>query len=338
MRRLIAFLAVTVVCLTAAAAFDWWVDPFGFVWKPGAVADARRHGCLISQELIGLRYPEFKLDVFRHRPTRTFVVGSSRVLKIATRRGDGTFSNLGYPGAAPGTVLSLFRNIPAKPRQTVYLGVEGFWLNRNYHVPVTNPSDYAISKYLVSRNAFHQAVDLVREAHYIGTERWHETRVGRACTIGRIFPSINWRLDGSRVWSWELDPKKYAAFSETPYTGDLVTWRNGYYLDWTQLDPRRLAVLRQALALAQARGWRVVGFAPPEPKRFLRLLDTDPRLSRQWHAYLRLMPRLFARYGGVWAGFPAQCGDRHFPDGFHTDAACSELVHERLDEAARGLH
>ena len=338
MRRLIAFLVVTFACLAAAATFDWWVDPFGFVWKPSAVADARKHDCLISQELIGLRYPDFKLDVFRHRPTRTFVVGSSRVLKIAARRGDDSFSNLGYPGSAPGTILSLFRAIPAKPRQTVYVGVEGFWFNRNYHVPVTNPSDYAISKYLVSRNAFHQAVDLVREAHYIGTERWHETRVGRSCTMGRIFPSINWRLDGSRVWSWELDPKKYAVIGKTRFTRDLLAWRSGYYVGWSQLDPQRVGTLREALALARQRGWRVIGFAPPEPERDLRILNTDPRLARSWHAYMRLMPRLFARYGATWVGFPAECSARRFIDGFHTDAACSELVHERLDEVARGLH
>lgn len=338
MRRLIAFLVVTAACLGAAAALDWWVDPFGLVWKPGAVAEARRHNCLISQELIGLRYRDFKLDVFRNRPTRTFVVGSSRVLKVAARRGDASFSNLGYPGTAPGTILSLFRAIPAKPRQTVYMGVEGFWLNRNYHVPVTNPSGYAVTKYLLSRNAFQRAVSLVREAHYIGRERWREERIGAACTIGRIFPSINWRLDGSRVWSWELDPKTYAPFEESPYTGDLLAWRNGYYADWTQLDPQRIAVLRQALALAKRKGWRVVGFAPPEPKQVRRLLESDPRLERPWKAYLRLMPRLFARYGDTWVGSPAQCGDGHFPDGFHSDAACSARVHARLDEVARSRH
>jgi len=83
MRRLLVFLGVSVVLLAAAATFNWWVDPFAEVWKPGAVADARADGCLVSQELIGIRYYSFKLDVFAHRPTRTFVVGSSRVLEIA---------------------------------------------------------------------------------------------------------------------------------------------------------------------------------------------------------------------------------------------------------------
>jgi len=53
--------------LAVAATFNWWVDPFAEVWKPGAIADARDGGCLVSQELIGIRYYSFKLDVFAHK-------------------------------------------------------------------------------------------------------------------------------------------------------------------------------------------------------------------------------------------------------------------------------
>ena len=41
MRRLVVFLGVVLVLVIAVAAFDWWIDPFGDVWKPGAVAYAR---------------------------------------------------------------------------------------------------------------------------------------------------------------------------------------------------------------------------------------------------------------------------------------------------------
>ncbi len=93
MGRLVAFLGTAAVLLVALAAFNWWVDPFGEFWKPAAVQDARaaRPQCLVSHELIGGEYLPFKLDVFRSRPTRTFVTGSSRVLKIGAWPGERDF-------------------------------------------------------------------------------------------------------------------------------------------------------------------------------------------------------------------------------------------------------
>jgi hypothetical protein len=342
MRRLVVFIGVALALLAAIATFNWWVDPFAEVWKPGAVADARADGCLVSQELIGIRYYSFKRDVFAHRATRTFVVGSSRVLEIASHPGEQTFANLGYPGTAPETILKLFRALPAKPAQTVYIGVEAFWLNARYAVPDTDPSAYHIAEYLLSRSAFTTGFTFVRQAHFILYDRWHKATVGRRCVIGRIYPSINWRLDGSRVWSWELDPKRFPKLHPAPFTGNLETWRSGYFAGWRSLDEHRVHLLEQALALARERGWRVVGFAPPEPPHMLHVLDTDPRIAPRWHEFLELMPRLFARYGFVWAGLEdgrrVPCRASEFPDAFHTDRACSARVRERLDEAARRLH
>jgi hypothetical protein len=54
------------------------------------------------------------------------------------------------------------------------------------------------------------------------------------------------------------------------------------------------------------------------------------------------MPHLFARYGAEWAdvvdGRRLGCRPSDFPDAFHTDAACSARLRERLDEAARPHH
>src|SRR3954447_13384306 len=133
MPRLVPFLGTALVLLALLAAFNWWVDPFGEFWKPSAVADARaaRPQCLVSHEVIGGEYLPFKLDVFRARPTRTFVTGSSRVLKIGSRPGERTFANLGMPVISPEIVLQEVRALPARPL-TMYLGVEAFWLNRNF--------------------------------------------------------------------------------------------------------------------------------------------------------------------------------------------------------------
>jgi hypothetical protein len=340
MRRLILFLVVTGIVLGVFAGLTWWVDPLGEVWKPDAFAAARHDGCLLSEELVGSQYYRFKLAVFHSRPTRRFVVGSSRVLKIAAHPGERTFSNLGYPGSAPSTILKLFHVLPAKPRQTVYLGVEAFWFNRAFTIPDTNPSGYLLLEYLVSRNAFWSAYRQVRTLSYVRPpKRWRLAEVGRRCSIARGYPAINWNPDGSRVWSFELDPKVYPRFHATPFTGtNLDVWRNGYYDNWHALNRARLGQLARALALAHARRWAVVGFAPPEPPGVLRILRTDPRIAPYWTAFLHEMPALFAHYGDTWVGLGVRCPATEFPDAFHTDARCSARLRNRLDEAARRLH
>lgn len=340
MRRLVLFLAVVVGLLGAAMAFNWWVDPFGDIYKPGALTAAldEHPNCLVSQELVGARYFSFKLDVFHRRPTTRFVVGSSRVLKIQSKPGESSFANLGFPGTAPETILSLFRALPAKPVQTVYIGVDAFWFNSHYAVPVYRPSTYDIARYLTSRATFQFAVRYVRQGHFILTHRWRRDEVGNTCVIGRIYPSIAWKVDGSRVWSWELDPKTFPPFTAPSYSTDLATYRNGYYNDWTSFDTGRVRVLEQALRLARQRGWKVVGFAPPEPPGYFRLLRAEPQLTARWREFQQVVPALFAREGFAWAGLANGtadgCTTADFPDGFHSDAACSAHVRARLDAVA----
>jgi hypothetical protein len=334
MRRLALFLVLTIVLLASAAAFDWWVDPFGQVWKPDALAAARQQHCLVSEELIGSRYWSFKRSVFFHRPTRAFVVGSSRVLKIS---GGPRFSNLGYPGSAPETILGLFRSLPARPTQTVLLGVEGFWFNARYALPSTDLNAYKVLEYLLARGTFTHAVSLSRQSAQLPWHRWKRDRIGTQCVLDRFEPTITWRLDGSRVWGWELDPARFPKFHGGGFTGNLETWRNGYFADWTRLDEPRIHALEQALALARARHWTVIGFPPPEPPHLLHVLESDSRLAPQWNAYLRLMPQLFRRYGFKWAntfdGSTLGCRRSDFPDLFHTDARCSRLLLGKLASA-----
>ena len=45
---------------------------------------------------------------------------------------------------------------------------------------------------------------------------------------------------GARVWGWELDPS-LPHFYPTHFTGAISTLRNGYYTDFRELDPARLA-------------------------------------------------------------------------------------------------
>jgi len=47
------------------------------------------------------------------------------------------------------------------------------------------------------------------------------------------------------------------------------------------------------------------------------------------------MPQVFGRYHDPWIGLAVRCPASAFPDAFHTDAACSLRLRNRLDEAAR---
>jgi lysophospholipase L1-like esterase len=341
MARLVVFLGTAGVLLAVCAGLNWWVDPFGEFWKPAAVEDARasRPQCLVSHEVIGGEYLPFKLDVFRSRPTRTFVTGSSRVLKIGAWPGERTFANLGMPVISPEIVLKELRALPARPAQTMYLGVEAFWLNPNFKGFDVSPSFEQRARYILSRSAFDESVRIIRRAPYVLLHRWRKERVGSSCVIGRSRPALAWRLDGSRVWSFELDPSTYHPAVD-PFTTDLSRLRTGIYDNWTELSAERVRTLEQVLALARARGWRVVGFTPPDGARYLRFFASNHVIGPRWRAFARLMPRLFARYGYRWLDLrdarSIPCRQSDFVDGgYHTDAACSMRMRRRLDAAAR---
>jgi hypothetical protein len=335
MRRLLAFLAVALALLAAEAGFNWWIDPFGTFWKPGALTAAERGGCLVSQELVGNAYPQFKLDVFRHRPTHTFVIGSSRTVKIAARPGEETFSNLGIPNITPAVLLHVLRAIPAgAPRQTMYVGVEGFWFNPAFAGgPATGW--YPEAKYLLSAHTFVESAKFVRRAPWELRRRWRTVQVGGRCVIGRTDPGLTWRLDGSRLYGFELQPGLYRP-ATVPFATDLSSLDFGYYGGWAALDPARLRTFDEALALAERRHWRVVGFTLPNPTRVARFLRT----SREWRRFEQSMPALFARHGFRFLDLTdvrtVPCPQDGFADGtFHPDAACSDAIRARLDRAAR---
>lgn len=340
MARLLAFLGTAAVLLGAGAALNWWVDPFGEFWKPAAVQDARasRPPCLVSHELIGGEYLPFKLDVFRSRPTHTFVTGSSRVLKIGSWPGERTFANLGMPVISPEIVLRELQALPRAGPQTMYLGVESFWLNPAFKGFDVSAGFEQRARYVLSRSAFEESVRILRRAPYVFLHRWHKNQVGSACVIGRARPALAWKLDGSRVWSFELDPRTYHPAVD-PFTTDLSKLRTGIYADWTQLSTERLQALEQVLALARSRGWRVVGFTPPDGARYLRFFASNPVIGPRWRAFRRLMPTLFHRYGYQWLDFhdarSIPCRQSDFVDGgYHTNAACSMRMRKRLDAAA----
>lgn len=343
MRRVLLFVGIVAGLLVAAGLVNWRVDPYGEFYDGGPLRAAARSSppCLVSDELIGGQsYLRFKEDLFGVRPTRTIVVGSSRVLRIESRPGERTFSNVGLPSTSPDSILALFRALRPRGPLTAYVGVELFWFNPSWTPISFGQSLGAKVRYLLGRSNLVQSLKIVRDSPSAAIRGWRRERVGGRCVLGRGTPGIAWNVDGSRVYSFELDPRLYRPPAGR-YTTDISKLRYGLYARWHGFADDRLRVLDRALALAQRHGWRVVGFAPPDSTRYVRLLERSPETAGPWREFYRRIPALFRARGFRWLDLhdvrEVPCGQHEFvDDGFHVNASCAARVRSRLDAAARG--
>jgi hypothetical protein len=346
-RLLVFFVAIVVVLTGAVATLDRIVDPSDVFYSgaPLTAALSSHPPCLLADEIVGgASYPAFKEDLFRRRRPRTIVLGSSRVLKIGAHPGESTFLNMGFPDVSPGPLLSVVRYVarhtPKSRRLTLYLGTELFWFNPN--APFIDHPEFDLStfdkiRYLLSRTTFTSSWDLVRRNRTLAFRGWKRDRVGRYCVIDRGSLYRNWKPDGTRVYDFELLPT-IARPATGGYTADLASLRAGLYGGWKGFDWARLRKLDAALALAQQRGWRVVGFSPPDSTRYALLFSR--KLRRQWQTYGSAMRAVFAKHGYPFLDWrdvrSVPCAQTDFvDDGYHPDARCSMRMRLLLDRAAR---
>jgi hypothetical protein len=350
MRLVALFLVIATVPAIAVAAVNYRVDPLAEFYGGGPLAAALDSSptCLVANEVIGgAGYMKFKQDIFRRRRPRTAVIGSSRVLKIASHPGERDFANLGMPQMGTRPLLQLLRAIDRmQPRGrplTLYLGIDFFWFNPNAPKELIDPpfdqSFFEKTAYLLSRDNLRRSVDLLRESRPLALDGFRRERIGSECIIDRGTPDVAWRVDGSRMFDFELGlPRE----RPEPYTTDLTKLRTGLYGHWDGFAWSRLRQLRQALDLARSRGWRVVGFAPPDGDRYVHLFATDPMTAGPWRTFARIVPAAFRRQGYPFLDFrrieSIPCPETDFVDnGYHTDARCSARMRTRLDGAARAL-
>jgi hypothetical protein len=339
MRLLVLFLVTGAACLGAVAALNWWVDPFGEFWKPGAVraAEQARPRCLISRDLFGSAQLPFKLGLFRSRPTRTIVLGTSRAATIGAKPGESSFTNLALLAGHLEDALWLMERMPAQPRQTIYLGVEVHWFKPTLGVHDYAPGGLARAKYLLSWDTLSASVRLLWHEPDAGYRRWRVNRVGARCVIGHGEVSDAWAADGTFVWREQLQqpPAPVPAL-----TVDDV--KATFYADYSRFTPHELDVLARLLAFARQRHWALVGFATPFPPSWVRALESTPGVGAAWAEFGRVLPRVFRRYGYPWLDLrdarSIPCGPREFIDGgFHADRACAMRIRARLDAAAARL-
>ena len=291
------------------------------------------------------RTQRFKEDVLRRRPaTTTVIVGSSRVLKIGPRPGEEAFTNLGLPGIGPRSLSTLFADvarIEAGRRLTVYLSVDFMWLNPTWgFAEEFRPRLTRRLGYVLSRSALVESWRIVRgggglDAALRGYER--ET-FGGHCVLGRGMPGIAWRPDGVRMYAFELDPGTQRPQPST-WHGSFAGFRGGQYDGYTHVDRDALRQLAGALDLARAKGWRVMGFAPPDSTFYARLFATRPETAAALREFTAAMPALFRSRGFGWLDlsdirFVPCARDQFVDDGWHVNAACAMRIRSRLDAAA----
>jgi hypothetical protein len=335
MGRLLVFLASVTACLAAVAAVNWWYDPFGLYFKPDILGAADRTHCLVADDAIGSQsYPQYKAALSDRRGTTVAVVGSSRVLKIASHPAERSFTNLGFPDSQAVALDAMLRRIHPK-RLTLYYGVDSFWFNRSWDRVDFDPPLVERIKYLVNRADLKLSIQTARS---FGGERWGRYTIGSACALGRSATPVVWAQDGSRIYSFEIEPggKKPPA---TPFVSDVRTLRSGIYLNWTALDPDQLKALDRTLTFAQHKGWNVVGFSPPDSTRYAKLLARAPETAAMIAQFSKVIPALFHSHGFKWLDIHdvrlVPCAqDAFVDDGYHPDAACARKIRARLDAAA----
>jgi hypothetical protein len=338
-RALAAFFAALAAVLGAVALVNWRTDLEGEFYSGDAVAAASRQSCLVSDELVGtISHLPFKLDLLQLRPHTRAILGSSRVLRVQSKPGEDDFVNLGFPGMTPEAIEELARSLPDGPL-TLYIGTEVFWFNPSFPVRQFRPSLPSRVRYLLSLGTLRASASLLREEPSLAVDRWRTLQVGAACVLGRTTPTLTWRLDGARVYSFELVPGSPVP-PPLPYTTDLDQLRAGLYRDWRgRFDRDRLASLDRVLSLAKRKGWKVVGFAPPDGDRYVRLFNASPASREPWRVFWDDVPATFRRHGFPFLDLHEMdlipCPNEGFvDDGYHVDAACAARIRARLDTAA----
>jgi hypothetical protein len=260
-------LAVIVVTVGAAAAtVNGIVDPKNEFYSGTPLTAALDSNCLLADDVVGSRsYPEFKQDLFRRRKAAIVVLGSNS----AARPGGTSFVNMGFPGFGPGPLLDamrfLARATPKEKRLTVYVVTDVSWFDPKVRLDTLRKPFASKLEYLLSPWTLKWSIDLMSRSRRLALTGWRKERAGRSCVVDRGAPSPAWRADGTLAGA----PQPLRGGSSVP---------RGFAWD-------RLSSVDAALAIAEARGWRVAGFSG---------------LAQPWATYDHELSALFAKHGYRW--------------------------------------
>ena len=349
MTRILVFCVSVAATVGAIGTLDWWVDPFADRYD-GAVLSAalnRRDQCFVSHTVIGERtWPEFKVDLARHRGHRTIIAGTSRVWKLGAHPREQGFANLSLPGMGLPAVQPLFERLQELDRgpTTIYLGVEILWFSEHHRGPkMFAHSIRDDARYLLSAETLSATLDVLRQApgairHPKKLRPWQITDSPRGCLIDREGSVLRgaanaWAPDGRWYWRWEITGQ-----ARSP--GPPFVVKNHTDFIGNSLAAEKVRMLEDALELAQGAGWKVIGFAPPFSTDSIARLRTDPKTRGLFEDFRARMPGIFQRHGFPFvdltdvAKIPCSQHSFDWDDGAHTDEACARRVRAHVDEAA----
>jgi hypothetical protein len=259
-RRALVLAGIVVAVGAAIAAINRVVDPKDEFYSGAPLTEALESNCLLADDVVHSRsYPEFKRDLVGRRKTKTVVFDSN----AATDRG----VNLGFPGFGPETLLdemqALARATPEGRRLNVYVVTNVSWFDPDVPAGDGDTSITERARYLLSPWTFASSLDLMRRSRTLAFTGWENERAGGTCVVDRGTPFPAWRADGTLAGS---QPR---SASTVPAS---FAWN-------------RLTSLDQALAIARAHRWRVVGLSGLTPR---------------WETYERELRALFAKHGYHW--------------------------------------
>jgi hypothetical protein len=259
-RRALLLAGIVVAVGAAVATINGVVDPKDEFYSGAPLTAALDSTCLLADDVVRARsYPEFKRDLFARRQRTTVIFDSS----ASARRG----VNLGFPGFGPETLLDemryLDRATPARKLLNVYVVTSVSWFDPHVHVDAAHKSFASKARYLLSPWTLGSSLDLMRRSRRLAFTGWEKERVGPSCVVDRGSTSPAWRADGT------------LAGAHTPVAPSAPT-----SFAWN-----RLSSVDAALAVAESRGWRVVGLSGLTPR---------------WETYERELRALFAKHGYRW--------------------------------------
>jgi hypothetical protein len=267
-RGLLLAAAIVLVAAGAIAAINRAVDPEDEFYSGAALTKALDSRCLLADDLVRHRYPEFKQDLFGRRHA-TRILFAEDVGKRATGP---RFVHMGFPGLGPEPVLDGMRSMATATsngtRLTVRIVTDVSWFDRQRTLPTFHETTASRIRYLLSPRTLSSSLGLIRRSRTLAFTGWRREQLDGDCVIDRGNPSPAWRADGTLAGT-------------PPEATNEPSGEQGFAFS-------RLTPLDGALAVARANGWRVVGYSGPRKPTPL------------WNAYRRELSALFARHGYRW--------------------------------------
>jgi len=271
LRPLLFLAAVAVAAGAFAAGINRAIDPANQFYSRSPLTAALRPGCLLGDDAVGERsHVEFKADLAGRRRAKAVLLGSNGVLAFGARDDETSFVNLGFPELGPAALLEILRALDAHARLTVYVATELAWFDPRAPRTTFSKSLASDARYLLSPWTLKSSLSLLRRSRSLAFKGWEKEPAGGTCVVDRGSPFPGWRSDGTLVGPPARVPP--------------ATTTDAFAFD-------RLTPVDDALAFAQRKGWRLVGFSPPEQTRAPASL---------WDVYRHELPALFAKHGFSW--------------------------------------